>query len=208
VDFSTFLSPADAERAHGTLRLLRAHRIEPLVLTGGLAVELHMLRFGLPAETRALNDMDFLVDSFDDIPTTLAAELLFRHVHPHDPPGKTLLQCVDPETAVRVDIFRAFAGIVARARQVELCGAAMRIISVEDLTAHTGRLCMDLAANEKTPAKHAQDFLWLLPPVDLEAMRPIWKEHRKPDHPESFAAVAALLTDLIATKSDLQIIRV
>ena len=35
---------------------------------------------------------------------TFAKSLLFRHIHPFDPPGKTLLQCVDTENTVRVDI--------------------------------------------------------------------------------------------------------
>ena len=29
----------------------------------------------------------------------------FRHVHPFDPPGKTILQAVDPEEALRLDFF-------------------------------------------------------------------------------------------------------
>jgi hypothetical protein len=45
-----------------------------------------------------LNDLDFVAASFDSIPETIGSELLLRHVHPHDPPGKTMLQGVDPKT--------------------------------------------------------------------------------------------------------------
>ena len=203
--FTAFLSPADAERAHRTLAMLRRHRIEALVLTGGLAVELHCMRQGLPTETRPLNDIDFLVDSFKEIPLTLRADLLFRHVHPHDPPAKTLLQSVNQETGVRVDIFRACGQTTTRARTVELCGASMRIVSLEDLTARTARLCMDLAENAQMRAKHAVDFLRLLPLVQMVEMEVVWREHRKPNHPEAFAVAARLLKELIATKKGLQI---
>lgn len=206
MDLTLLVSAGAAERAHSTVEKLRRHRIERLVLTGGLAIELHLHRLGRCVETRPLNDIDFLADSFDDIPKTLSADFLFCHVHLHDPAGKTLLQCVDPETAVRVDIFRAYGGTIARAIPVELCGATIGIISVEDLTARTARLCMDLAAFAQMPAKHAHDFLRLLPLVDIHGMEMAWQAHRKPNHPESFLTAAHLLTDLIATRKDLQVV--
>jgi hypothetical protein len=205
MELTQFLSPVDSDRARRTLAMLRRHSVQPFVLTGGLAVELHRARLGLPAEKRPLNDMDFLVDKFDEIPPTLSADLLFRHVHPHDPPAKTLLQCVDPETAIRVDIFRACGSTVARAISIDLCGIAMRTISMEDLLARTARLCMDLAANVPLPAKHARDFLRLLPLLDSGGVEPAWQDHRKPKHPGSFAAASHLLQELIATEEDLQI---
>jgi hypothetical protein len=208
VDFSKFLSHSDAARAQGTLARLRAHRIEPLVLTGGLAIELHWHRFGFPAQLRPLNDIDFLVNSFDEIPRTLGVNLLFRHVHPSDPPARTLLQCIDPETAVRVDIFRTYGNIVNRAIPVALCGITMRMVSVEDLIARTARLCMDLRAGEQMPAKHARDFLRVLPLADRDEVEPAWQEHRKPNHPRSFVDAANLLQDLIGARRDLQIVPV
>jgi|SRR5580658_6071406 hypothetical protein len=107
MSLARFPTEADADRAERTFRKLRRHNIAPLALTGGFAFELHLMERGSPAQMRPLNDIDFLVDSFDDIPKTLSGDFIFRHVHPHDPPAKTLLQCVDPETAVRVDVFRA-----------------------------------------------------------------------------------------------------
>lgn len=206
MDLSTFLSNSDAVRAHRTFALLRAHRVQPLVLAGGLAIELHWLRLGLPAQLRPLNDIDFLVNSFDEIPRTLGANLLFRHVHPSDPPARTLLQCVVPETAVRVDIFRAYGNTVHRAIPIALYGITMRMIALEDLIARNARLCMDLRAGEQVPEKHARDFLRLLPLADREAVEPVWQENRKPNHPVSFTDAANLLQDLIGTRRDLQIV--
>lgn len=201
---SRFLSPADAERAHATLALLHRHGLDQAALTGGLAIELHLLQPGARPQTRPLNDIDFLVDSFDAIPESLSADLLFRHVHPHDPPAKTLLQAVAPETAVRIDFFRAYGATMSRTTNIELGGHALRIVSLADLTARTARLCMDLAASVPTPRKHAHDFLRLLPFVDPKAMERVWHEHRKRNYPESFPEAGRLLRHLIDTKPELQ----
>ena len=205
MDFGSFLSHSDESRARRTVEKLRRHDTATWVMTGGLAIETHMLCLGIAADRRPLNDIDFLVASFDEIPRTLSSDLLFRHVHPHDPPAKTLLQCVDAETAVRVDVFRAYGNTTARAVLVELYGLVVKVASIEDLTARWARLCMDLAFGEATPAKHARDLLRLLPLVDANAMEPVWLEHRKAQYPESFAETAALLRDLIGTRKELLI---
>jgi len=204
MELTTFLSPDDAERAQRTLKKLWRRGMEPLVLTGGLAIELHRLDCGQAAEARQLNDIDLLVDMFAAIPTTFADDLIFRHVHPHDPPGKTLLQGIAMETAARVDVFRAYGDTMERAVPVKLCGMNLRMVSLEDLTARTARLCMDLAANLKVPAKHTRDFLRLLAFVEIKAIEPIWADHRKSGHPALFAGAAQLLSELIVNRKDLQ----
>jgi hypothetical protein len=206
MDLSTFLSDADAVRAQRTLTKLHRAGIAELVLTGGLAIELHRSRGGLAAQARRLNDIDFLANRFEAIPKSLGASMIFRHVHPHDPPGKTLLQAVDPQTTVRVDVFRACGDSIARAIPVEIEGNALHMISLEDLTARIARLCMNLAHDTPIPAKHAYDFLRLLPLVEIDVMGPVWQEHRKPHHPVSFAETAILLSSLIEMRRDLQVL--
>jgi hypothetical protein len=205
MEIAALLSDADAVRTLRTLVTLRHHDVAQWVLTGGFAVELHRMRAGVATQIRPLNDIDFLVDSFDDIPRTLAAHFVFRHVHPHDPPARMLLQFVDPETAVRVDVFRACGNTIARAIPVEIDGSILQMISAEDLTARTARVCMDLAYNAPIPTKHARDFLRLLPLANICAMEAVWQEHRKKDDPASFTHASRLLSDLIATRKDLQI---
>ena len=196
----------DTLRAQRTLEMLQRHRPDRVALTGGLAIEICLLHRGIATELRPLSDIDFLVASFDNIPKSLAADLLFRHVHPNDPPAKTLLQAVHPETGVRVDFFRSYGSTMSRTTLAHIAGTTIRTVSLEDLTARTARLCMDLATSLHTPRKHTRDFLRLLPLVDPKAMQPIWIEHRKPNHPESFAQAAHLLLDLIPAKPELQIV--
>src|SRR5580704_14466696 len=93
-----FLSFADADRALRTFRKLGGHDIRHWALAGGLAGEIHRLWRGCEPSLRSLNDIDFIADSFDFIPRSLADDFLFRHIHPFDPPAKTMLQCIDSES--------------------------------------------------------------------------------------------------------------
>ncbi len=123
-----FLSPLDSERALRSLETLAGHNLSGLALTGGFAVEIYCVRAGREVPKRKLNDIDFIVDSFDDIPATLSRDYLFRHIHPSDPPGKTLLQCVDSKAALRIDVFRSSGGTMQRTKVVDLVAAQpMRI---------------------------------------------------------------------------------
>jgi hypothetical protein len=42
--------------------------------------------------------------------------------------------------------------------------------------------------------------------ADCDEVEPAWQEHRKPNHPASFADAAHLLQDLIGTEWDLQFV--
>lgn len=195
-----FLSAADAARALRCLQRLAAHDISQWSLTGGFAIEIHHLICGRDADVRRLNDIDFIVDSFEHIPQTLGGEFLFRHVHPFDPPGQTLVQSIDPEAIVRVDVFQAYGETLRRAIHLDLLPGRLLLISLEDLVARTARLALDLAGGVPTPAKHAVDFLRLLDlvdPVDVEAA---WQDQRKPQQPTSFEEAADLLQQLIPSR--------
>ena len=200
-----FLSSADAERAARTLGKLAGHGNAAWVLTGGLAVEIHRLRFGRQPSHRALSDIDFVVNSFDDITSALAGDFLFRHVHPLEGPGKTLVQMVDPATAVRVDVFRALGGTMARSLGLELPSYSLRLVSLEDLLARTARLAMDLVNGVLIPAKHARDFCRLVDLVEPEQVEAAWAEHRKPSHPETFSEARRQLEALIPAHPELLI---
>lgn len=200
-----FLSRADQERASHALEVLGRHAIGEWALTGGFAVEIHHLLRGRRPAVRRLNDIDFIADSFASIPETLASDFLFRHVHPLDPPNRTMLQMIEPNSAVRVDVFRACGATISRTSRLELPSGAVRLISLEDLVARTARLALDLAEGVPTPSKHAMDFLRLsdlVQPADVEIA---WRDHRKQKHPEGFEEANRLLHKLIPARPDLLI---
>jgi hypothetical protein len=70
---------------------------------------------GLEPSIRSLNDIDFVVSSFEYVPASLSHDFLCRHMHPFDPPGRTLAQFIDAETRNRIDLFRAYGSTVTRA---------------------------------------------------------------------------------------------
>lgn len=200
-----FLSTGDADRALSTLWKLSCHDISRWALTGGFAVEIHCLRLGNGASSRTLNDLDFVTGSFDCIPQSLANDFLFRHVHPVDPPGKTIMQFVDPDEKLRIDIFRAYESTMQRALPLDLPFGKIQIVSVEDLLARTARLLLDLADELPIASKHASDF-WrlaeLVRPAEVEAA---WRDHRKPKQPATFAETFSFLRNLIPFRQRLLI---
>jgi hypothetical protein len=199
------LNAADSARVARTLLNLARHDTSRWALTGGVAIELQILRLGGKPIIRRLNDLDFVAASFESIPEAIGSELLLRHVHPHDPPGKIMLLGVDPETGVRVDVFRAYGMEMERTSPVEIATLAVRTISVQDLVARHARLNWDLAEGIPVAPKYARDFLRLIELVTTDEVERIWQEHRKFPSPESFAETALELRRTIASQSDLLI---
>jgi hypothetical protein len=197
-----FLNAADSARVARTFLNLARHDISRWGLTGGVAIELHILRLGGKPLIRRLHDLDFVAASFDSIPEAIGRELLLRHVHPHDPPGKMMLQGVDPETGVRMDVFRAYGMEMERTSPIEIATLALRTVSLQDLVARHARLNWDLVEGRPVDPKYGRDFLRLIELVRTEEVEPIWQEHRKSQSPESFAETALQLRRTIVSRSD------
>jgi hypothetical protein len=200
-----FLCAGEAKRARRTLQKLSHHDISRWALAGGFAVEIHCVRGCLPASMRPLNDLDFVAPAFDCIPETLAGDFLCRHVHPFDSPGKTILQFVDAETALRIDLFRAYGATMTRTLSPGSPFGSIQLISREDVLARTARLLLDLRGGVPVPAKHANDYLRLAELVQLSDVEVAWQDHRKPDHPATFHEANTLVRGFIATHRDLLI---
>jgi hypothetical protein len=196
-----FLSAADGERAARTFHKLARHDIGRWALTGGLAIECH----APGPSARALNDIDFVAPDFDSIPSSLAGDFLFSHVHPFDPPGKTILQFIDPGTSLRIDVFRACGDTLRRAVILQLGSGPMPVVSIADLLAREARLLLDLAPGNPVPAKHAHDYLRLVELVSPAEVEAAWPDHRRPSHPTRFGEVRGLLRLLISARPDLLI---
>jgi hypothetical protein len=180
-----------------TFRKLAAHDTSGWAITGGLAIEFRIGQRGGAPMIRPLHDVDFLTDSFDAIPGTLGSDFLLRHVHPHDPPGKTLLQAVDPDTEVRVDVFRAYGAEMQR--------TSGGVVALEDLVARHARLNWDLMQGKPVAPKYARDFIRMMDLVSTAEIESIWPDHRKPHMPQSFAGTAREVRRAIALRTDLLI---
>ena len=131
-------------------------------------------------ERRHLNDIDFVVESFTSIPESLAGSFLLHHVHPDATDGRTLLQLIDQERAIRVDLFCALGGTLARACRLNDETGTLDVLSVEDLVARTTAfVCGRLRRGLTIDVKHAASFRRLRglgQPVKLAAA---WRDHHQ-----------------------------
>lgn len=153
---------------------------------------------------RALNDLDIVVDSFDSIPPTIAhKDLLLRHIHPKAPRGKILLQLVDPEVALRIDIFRSFGATLSRSEAVRFGVNTIHVVSVEDLAARSASLVLGLERGTPVPQKHAKDFQRLVRASNPETIEIVWRDHRKESDPPTFHEASLRVRELIRERNDL-----
>lgn len=197
------LSPDEAGSALATLRRLRRMGLDHAV-TGGLAIAWHAAR-NEPAtpSRRPLHDLDLVVADLGSVPGRLSEAFEIRHVHADAPPGRMLVQAFDRSTMLRIDIFGAYGDTLSRCSHASLRGAALRVVSLDDIVARLCALLLDLALGEAVAPKHARDFSSLLPQVDPGAMGVTWREHRRSRHPSAFDDAQALVRDLIGTRPDL-----
>ena len=205
MDINAFYQKDAARRLSRTLGLLARHKVSRWALTGGIAIELHLRQIGAAPLVRPLHDLDFIASSFDCLPVSLGDFVISRHVHPHDPPAKTMLQAVAPDTSVRIDVFRAYGSEMKRAQKIELAQSLFQIVAFEDLVARHARLCCDLLRGQNLAPKYARDFLRMLDFAKPWKIENVWEEHRKPDDPKSFREAAALLREAIVERADLLI---
>ena len=204
--FSEFLSESDARRLLTSLQRIRRHVTDEWALTGGLAASIHHDRSRSSTVIRSLNDIDFVVPRFDCIPRSIASEFLCRHIHPLDPPGKTVAQFVDAENKLRIDVFRTTESVLSRTIEVTGAFGTLRLVSAEDLSARLARILLQLGNGVPAPPKHAEDFCHLMETIDLRAMQPIWCEHRRPNQPESFEEARELTMRLVTTHQHLLVV--
>ena len=200
-----FLNESDAERAWKRPRKLAARDLSEWAIVGGWAVEMHSILNRQQPSFRHLTDIDFVVPAFDSIPRSLAEGFLFRHVHPSDPPAKMLLQFADPETALGVDVFRAYGRTMSRTFLVEFPTGPMRLAAREDVIARSARMLLDLAVNLPVPGKHARDYIRISEGVPPATVDVAWEDHRKPGHPCGFREADQLVRSLISRRDQLLI---
>ena len=199
--FADVLADVDRKRIERTLNKLTRHDISRWALTGGFATEQYVRWRGGASSIRSLHDIDFIVSSFEHIPDSLGREFLLRHVHPDDPPGKNLLQFVDPDTSLRLDVFRAYGSVMERTLEADLGFGLYRIISLQDLTARAARLSWDLSGDCMVAPKHVRDFVRLLEVVNSDDVEAVWQEHRNRNSPEHFSDATMNLGKLIEERA-------
>jgi hypothetical protein len=203
VTLDRFLSNRDASRIRRVLEKLKHHKLQEFALTGSIALEIQMIGLGRAPRTRALNDLDIVVESFASIPSAMTKDFLVRHIHPNAPKGRIVIQLVDAEETLRIDVFSTYGATMRRTRSVQVGNSALVVVSLEDLAARAAALLMDLTRRSVVPRKHASDFRRLRAIVDLNRVEAAWRDHRKPNDPVTFSEASSRITDLIQSRGDL-----
>jgi hypothetical protein len=198
--FDAILNEADATRATWVVHELLDHGLRG-ALTGSLAIAVRLRTRGRPREARPLNDIDFVLGGFADIPESLADRFLLNHVHPAAPEGKMLMQVIDAQRAVRVDLFRARGATLSRSSPV---GAdPLDVVSLEDLVARTtAHVYGHLRAGRVIEEKYVRSFLELSPFATELPVEEAWQDHRE-DVASSFAEAATDARSLLALYPEL-----
>jgi hypothetical protein len=183
--FEGILSDDDARRATSVVRDLLALGFRGS-LTGGLAIGAHLRARGDRSEPHPLNDVDFVVGSFADIPDSVADRFLMNHIHPSAPEGKTLMQLIDPEHALRVDLFRAYGATLSRSAPLGVETEPLDVAAFEDLAARTTSHVYGHVRNGRTiEAKYVRAMFELSRFVAELTIDEAWNDHRE-RLPDSF----------------------
>ena len=207
MNLDLFLAPSDAARVRRSFEKLARRDLHNFALTGRLAFEAHRIRLGLPPHPHPLNDLDIAVESFSSIPETLAGDFLVRHIHPHSPEGKMLVQLVDPDASLRIDIFRVYGATMTRIESFDFGTDRIRAVSLEDLASRAASLLMDLDSGFAVAPKHARDFEFLSQAIDCNRVEVAWRDHRKSTDPLTFEEARNCIRNLVESRDDLLVIR-
>ena len=203
---SLFTAPDDERRLMRALARLGCDRLHGWAITGGVATATHLRVCGDEGFERGLNDLDLVVPSLLAIPDHVATNYLTNHIHPDAKPGRMLLQIVDPDHALRIDIFSPFGNALSRIRRTSLGTCSVAIVSIEDLASRLASLLMDLARDEPVPAKHARDFRRLHQFVDWGRIDEVWRDYRRSWHPATYKSASSLALQLAQARADLLIV--
>jgi hypothetical protein len=203
--FEDLLEAADAERATRVLGRLSERGLR-FALTGSLAREARLLQRGEPEPRRKLRDVDLVVDGVHGLPDGLAEGFLINHAHPLAPPGKMLLQLVDPEDRVRVDLFRAYGATLLRAGALERGTGAMAVVAIEDLRARlTAHVLTAMRRAEPIDVKHVAAFRRLLACGEPAVLAEAWDDHRE-SLADTFAGATRDALHGLAERPDLVVV--
>jgi hypothetical protein len=198
-------APDDVERLMRALDALRCHGLHQWAITGGVATAAHLNARANRRIDRPLNDLDIVIPLRSSIPELVAKSYLISHIHPYAKPGRMRIQIVDPDLALRIDIFSPFGAALDRKLQVNLETFSIPVLSLEDLASRLASLLMDLVHGEPVPAKHARDLLQLRQFVDPEQVERIWADYRRSWHPITYEQASSLTLELSRSRANLLI---
>ncbi len=157
------LPEPDFEAVGRCLARLQPHlRPQATALTGGVAVQLHLLRAGRPGRRLRFNDIDLVALEPSAVLPSIAAEFLISHYHvPHAGYAKFLIQVADPVTRLRVDVFGRSPGTSFDTEPVTVGEIGTAILPARHILREKLRLLDAASPEHPVDPKHYQDAVQL-----------------------------------------------
>jgi hypothetical protein len=200
------LASEDISKCHGSLAKLARHLEEPVMITGSLATNWHLLKTGRRIKKQRLNDIDVVVEDLASLRSSLSRDFLIRHFHPTRSGGRILIMLIDEEHATRIDVFTPTTRtLIRRLTDFAIDDIACRVVAAEDLSAKLLSVIYPITKGEPVEPKYVERFRLLSTIVDLATMKDVWREYRKEDQRMDFAeAIEAVQRSITAHPSLLQ----
>lgn len=193
------LASEDISRCYGSLAKLARHLEDPVIITGSLATNWHLLKNGGRREKQRLNDIDVVVEGSASLPASLSQDFLIRHFHPTRGGGRILIMLVDEAHRTRIDVFTPTAKtLTERLTGCLIDDLACRIVAAEDLAAKLLSVIYPITKGEPVEPKYVEHFRLLSTVVDLATMKAVWREYRKADQLLDFAEAVEFVEQNIA----------
>ncbi|MEN3335457.1 MAG: hypothetical protein V7641_4822 [Blastocatellia bacterium] len=200
------LAGEEISKCHGSLGKLARHLEAPVMITGSLAMNWHLLANGRRIKKQRLNDIDVVVEDLASLRPSLSRDFLIRHFHPTRGGGRILIMLIDEEHATRIDVFTPTTRtLLRRLTDFAIDDIACRVVDAEDLSAMLLSVIDPITKGEPVEPKYVDRFHLLSAVVDRATMKEVWREYRKADQLPDFAEAAeAVGRSLIAHPGLLQ----
>jgi len=175
-----FPTPEESFRCQHALKKLAQQMRDPPLVTGGLAVQWHLLKHGVHTERRPFNDIDVVIHDRSQLRDSLTQHFLIAHYHPTRGRGKILLQLADEESRSRIDLVTPYTcSITDRAQRVTIGGVSCGIVAADDLAARLLCILYQVVNNKPVAPKYYESFTRLAKIADMNSVAAIWHEYRE-----------------------------
>jgi hypothetical protein len=148
----------DLFRLENTLARLTPYlRATPFALTGGVAVDYHLLFAKKTPSREHVGDLDLVVGRLEALDPAVTSTFLLAHFHQAGPDMKPMVQLVDPLTRLRVDLFPDSLGAIAHATRVSIGRTELLMLSTRSILEHKMQLVRKSTATRPVDPKHWND---------------------------------------------------
>ena len=199
-----FSTQDESSRCLHALTKFARQTSDPFLVTGGLAIQWHLLRHVVHIERRHFNDIDLVIQDASCLPSSLTEQFLVAHYHPFRRSGKILMQLADEESGSRIDLLTPYSlSITDRAQPVAIAGKNCGIVAAEDLTARLLCILFQVVEGKTVDPKYYEAFTRLAGITDMECVAAIWRAYRDERHPEDAFEAVTKVHEGVATNSHL-----